>query len=147
VTDSHDELAVNRASPPGPRLAAIQKVWELLETGGPLAAAEALMLISHEDVELHSYVARRAAPPGVVAAEVMHGREEVMAFLRKATDDGVSIKASAKSFELEGDSVVARGSVRVVRPDGSFAETKLSWRYRFREGLIDEISWQPRAGD
>jgi hypothetical protein len=40
-----------------------------------------------------------------------------------------------------------RGSARIVRPDGSFAEAKLRWTYRFRDGLIDEINWQPRAGD
>ena len=70
-----------------------------------------------------------------------------MAFIRRTTDEGVSIKASARSFDVEGDSVVVRGSARVVRPDGSFAETKLRWTYHFRDGLIDEISWQPRAGD
>ena len=58
-----------------------------------------------------------------------------------------TVTARARSFEVEGDSVVVRGSARVVRPDGSFAETKLSWTYRFRDGLIDQISWQPRAGD
>jgi hypothetical protein len=145
--DSHDELAVNRAAPPEPNVAAIKKIWDVLEADGPLAAAEELMRVSHDDVELQSYVAGRAGAPGGGDPEVLHGRDEVMAFLRKATDEGVSIKASARSFELEGDSVVVRGSVRVVRPDGSFAETKLRWVYRFRDGLIDEISWQPRAGD
>jgi ketosteroid isomerase-like protein len=144
--DSHNELAVNRSAPPAPSLAAIQKVWEALDAGGPLAAAEELMRISHEDVELHSYLARGAAPPGE-ADEAIRGREDVMAFLRRTTDEGVTITARARSFEVEGDSVVVRGSARVVRPDGSFAETNLSWTYRFRDGLIDRISWQPRAGD
>jgi ketosteroid isomerase-like protein len=145
--DSHDELAVNLAAPPGPKLAAIQKVWEIFEASGPLAATEELMRISHENVELHSYVARGVARPGGGDAEVIRGREEVLAFLRRTTDAGVSIKARARSFDVEGDSVVVRGSARVVRPDGSFAETKLSWTYRFRGGLIDDIHWQPRAGD
>ena len=70
-----------------------------------------------------------------------------MAFIRRTTDEGVSMRARARSFDVEGDSVVVRGSARVGRPDGSFAETKLRWTYRFRDGLIDEISWQPRAGD
>ena len=145
--DSHDDLAVNRAAPPTPNLAAIQTVWETLESSGQLAATEQLMAISHENVELHSYLARGAARPGEAEDEVIHGREQVMAFLRRTTDAGVSIRARARSFEVEGDSVVVRGSIRVVRPDGSFAETKLRWSYRFRDGLIDEISWQPRAGD
>jgi ketosteroid isomerase-like protein len=145
--DSHDELAVNRAAPPRPNLAAIQKVWELLEASGLLAATEELMRISHENVELHSYLARGAARPGDAKDEVIRGRDEVLAFIRKATDEGVSMRARARSFDVEGDSVLVRGSARVGRPDGSFAETKLRWTYRFRDGLIDEISWQPRAGD
>jgi len=147
VIDSHDELAVNPAAPPAPNLAAIQKVWELLEARGPLAAAEELMRISHENVQLHSYIARGAARPGEARDEVLRGQEEVVAFFRHATDEGVSIRARAQSFEVEGDSVVVRGSARVGRPDGSFAEAKLSWTYRFRDSLIDEISWRPRAGD
>jgi ketosteroid isomerase-like protein len=145
--DSHDELAVNRVAPPRPNLAAIEKVWKLLEASGPLVATEELMSISHENVEFHSYLARGAARPGDAKDEVIRGREEVVAFLRRTTDEGVSIRARAQSFEIEGDSVVVRGSARVGRPDGSFAETKLRWTYRFRDGLIDEISWQPRAGD
>jgi ketosteroid isomerase-like protein len=144
--DSHDELAVNRRAPPGPNLAAIQKVWEIFEASGPMAATEEVIRLSHETVELHSYIARGVAPPGE-AEEVIRGREEILAFFGKTMDDGVSIKARARSFEVEGNSVIVRGSARVVRPDGSFAETKLRWTYRFRDGLIDEISWQPRAGD
>ena len=147
VIDSHDELAANPAAPPGPNLAAIQRVFELLEASGALAAADELMEISHENVQLHSYLARGAARPGDARDEVIRGREEVVAFLRRTTDEGVSIRARARSFEVEGDSVVVRGSARVGRPDGSFAETKLRWTYRFRDGLVDEISWQPRAGD
>jgi hypothetical protein len=147
VIDSRDELAVNPSAPPGPNLAAIQRVWETLEARGPLAAAEELMGISHEKVEMHSYIARGAARPGEAKDEVIRGREAVVAFMRRSSDEGVSVRARAQSFEVEGDSVVVRGSARVGRPDGSFAEAKLRWTYRFRDGLIEEISWQPRAGD
>jgi ketosteroid isomerase-like protein len=145
--NSHDELAVTRPASPERNLAAIQKVWEIFEASGPLAAAEELMKISHENVEMRSYVARGVARPGEGEAEVIRGREEVLAFLRRTTDDGVSIKARARSFDLEGDTVAVRGSARVIRPDGSFAEAKLRWIYHFRDGLIDEINWEPRAGD
>jgi hypothetical protein len=145
--DSHDELALNPAAPPGPSLAAIQNVWSVLESSGLVAATEELMRLSHEEVELHSYVARGAARPGEDEVEPMHGAEEITAFVQRAVERGVSVRARARSFDLDGDSVVVRGSVRVVRPDGSFAETKLRWTYRFRDGLIDEITWQPRAGD
>jgi len=122
-------------------------VWELLEAKGTVAATEQLMRISHEDVEFHSYMAQGAARPGDGEVGVLRGAEQVMAYYRKADQEGVSVKARAKSFEVDGDSVVVRGSVRVVRPDRSFAETKLLFTYHFRDGLIDEITWQPRAGD
>jgi ketosteroid isomerase-like protein len=145
--DSHDELAVNRPSAAGPNLAAIQKVWEIFEASGPMAATKELVSICHENVELHSYIARGVAPPGEREGELIRGRDEILAFFDKTIEEGVSIKARARAFEVEGDSVIVRGSARVVRPDGSFAETKLRWTYRFRDGLIEEISWQPRAGD
>ena len=147
MMDSHDELAVNRAASPEENLAAIQKVWEVFEASGPVASTEALMSISHENVELHSYVARGVARPGEDEAAVIHGREAVIAFLRRTTDEGVTIKARARSFDVDGDSVRVSGSARVVRRDGSFAETKLRWTYRFRDGLVESISWQPRAGN
>ena len=147
MTNSHDELAVDRQASPERNLVAIQKVWEIFEASGPLVATEELMKISHENVEIRSYVARGVAQPGVGEPELVRGRDEVMAFVRKATGEGVSIKARARAFDLEGDTVAVRGSARVRRPDGSFAEAKLSWTYRFRDGLVDEINWQPRAGD
>jgi hypothetical protein len=147
VMDSPDELAVNRTASPGPNLASIQNVWRLYESSEMLPATEELMRISHDDVEVRSYTAHAAASPGQRDVDVMRGSEEILAFYRKADEDGISIKARARSFELEGDSVVVRGTVRVVRPDGSFAESKLRFSYRFRDGLVDEISWQSRPGD
>ena len=114
--NSHDELAVNRPASPERNLVAIQKVWEIFEASGPLAATEELMKISHENVEMRSYVARGVAQPGEGRPSVVRGREEIMAFLRATTDEGVSIKARARSFDLEGDTVAVRGSARVVRP-------------------------------
>jgi ketosteroid isomerase-like protein len=96
---------------------------------------------------MRSYVARGVAQPGDGEPELIRGREEVMAFVRRATGEGVSIKARARAFDVEGDTVAVRGSARVGRPDGSFAEAKLRSTYHFRDGLIDEINWQPRAGD
>ena len=145
--NSHDELAVNRPASPEGNLAAIQKVWEIFEESGPLSATEELMKISHENVEMRSYVARGVARPGEGEDAVVRGREEVLAFIRRASDEGVAVKARARSFDVEGDTVTVRGSARVVRPDGSFAEAKLRWTYRFRDGLIEEINWEPRAGD
>jgi hypothetical protein len=146
--EAHDErTSAERAAAARPDLAAIEKVWKLLESSGALAATEELMKLSHSDVEVHSYIARGAATPGSGDVEVLRGPDEIIAFHRKAHEDGVSVKARAKSFEVEGNSVVVRSTVRVTRRDGSFAETKLRWEYRFRDGLIDEITWQPRAGE
>ena len=146
--EAHDELtAAERAATARPNLAAIEKVWQLLESSGALAAVEELMTLSHDDVELHSYMAHSAATPGSDQPRVLHGAEEILAFHRRAKDEGVTMKARAKSFDVEGGTVVVRGTVRVTRRDGSFAETKLRWQYRFRDGMIYEITWQLRAGD
>jgi hypothetical protein len=146
--DGHDSLAARgRAAAARPNVAAIEQVWKLLESNDPIAAAEELIRLSHDDVEVHSYMARGAANPGESDAGVMHGAEEIMAFHRKARADGVSIKARARSFEVEGDNVIARGTIRVVRRDGSFAETKLRFEYHFSDGKIDKVTWSPRAGE
>ena len=39
------------------------------------------------------------------------------------------------------------GSARVQRSEGGFAETQVRWTWRFRDGLISEADWEPRAGD
>ena len=28
-----------------------------------------------------------------------------------------------------------------------FAEANVRWRFHFRDGLVDEVGWEPRAGD
>jgi ketosteroid isomerase-like protein len=146
--EAHDELtAAERAAASGPNLAGIQKVWTLLESSGPLSAVEELVKLSHEDVEVHSNIAHGSANPGSGDVQVLRGAEEILAFHRRAQVDGISVKARARSFKVEGDNVVVGGTIRVVRGDGSFAETKLSFRYRFRDGLIDEITWESRAGE
>ena len=147
MTNSRDELALDQQASPERNLVAIQKVWEIFEASGPLVATEELMKISHENVEMRSYVARGLAQPGDDEPDLVRGRDEVVAFVRQAADQGVSIKARARAFDVEGDTVAVRGSARVRRPDGSFAEAKLRWTYHFRDGLVDEVNWEPRAGD
>jgi hypothetical protein len=36
------------------------------------------------------------------------------------------------------------GSLRVVRPTAGFAESQVTWTYRFRDGLLQEAGWGPR---
>jgi ketosteroid isomerase-like protein len=145
VPDRHDELELNARAEPGCEVAAIRAVWDLFASDGVLAAMEELMRISHPDVEVHSYSAREAASPGDEPAEVLRGTDEVLSFYRRATQDGVSIQARARSFDLEGDAVVVTGSTRVSRGDGSFAETKLRWIFRFRDGRVDLVEFETRA--
>lgn len=145
VPDRHDELELNARAEPGCELAAIRRVWDLLATEGVVSAIEQLMSISYPDVEVHSYSAREARRPGDEPAELLRGTEEVLAFYRGATQAGVSIQARARSFDLEGDAVVVTGSTRVGRGDGSFAETKLRWIFRFRDGRVDLVEFETRA--
>lgn len=146
VPDSHDELELESKALPGSELAAVRRVWDVLDAQGVVAAMEELMTFSHPDIELRSYSARGAARPGEEVREEMHGREEILDFFRRTAQDGVTIHARARSFEIEGEAVVVSGSARVARGDGSFAETKLRWLFRFRDGLVCSVNWEPRAG-
>jgi hypothetical protein len=40
--------------------------------------------------------------------------------------------------------VVANGSLRVLQSTGGFAESQISWTYRFRDGLIQTAGGGPR---
>jgi ketosteroid isomerase-like protein len=146
VPDSHDELALDPDAVPGSELAAIRRVWEILAADGFLGAIEELVRISHPDIEFHSYSARGVARPGEEPVEVLRGRDEILSFFREATSEGLAVRSTARSFDLEGDAVVVTGSARVTRPDGSFAETKLRWLFHFREGLLYAVRWELRAG-
>jgi hypothetical protein len=69
-----------------------------------------------------------------------------MDFFRSRVENGFVILIRTRGFDVDSDTVWVRGSIRVTRPDGSFAETSARWRFHFRDGLADEISWEPRAG-
>ena len=130
----------------GSEVVAIRRVYELVNTCGVLAATEELMSFCHPDVEMHSYTARGVARPGEEPIDVLRGHTEILSFFRKAQADGLSVEARVRSFDVEQDGVVVNGSARVGRGDGSFAETKLRWVYRFRDGLVYSINAEPRAG-
>ena len=121
-----------------PDVAAIKAAWEAFEAEGPEAAMEQLLAISREDVELRPYAAE---------GRVLRGAEELRRFFRELRDSGGSVRARPQSFAVEGDTVVVRGSIRVTRADGSFAETKVRWRYRFEGGRLREVDWAARPGD
>jgi hypothetical protein len=52
--------------------------------------------------------------------------------------------ARPTSIEERGDEVVVNGSLRVERSTGGFAESQITWTYRFRDGLLQEARGGPR---
>lgn len=117
---------------------AIKEAFRAMAEGGIGASIDALLQISHEDCRFR---------PASAEGKVLEGHDEVRAFFRAADTTGASISVRARSFEGHGDEVVVRGSMRVIQPEGSFAERQVRWIYRFRDGLVEEACWSPRHSD
>jgi ketosteroid isomerase-like protein len=145
--DAHDNLAMTSGMTSTPDLAAIQRVYDRIAADGVLAALEDLLAFSHEDIEMRPYAGAGPSSAGGGQHELLRGPDEIREFFRTSIESGFKPQLRAKAFEVSGDSVVVRGSIRLTRPDGSFAETKVSWTYHFRDGLVDDIGWEPRAGE
>ena len=145
--DAHDHLTVAGSTTSTPDLAAIQRVYDRAAADGLLVALEDLLAFCHEDVEMRPYAGAGPSSAGGGEQTLLRGPEEIREFFRTSIESGFKPQPRAKAFHVVGDSVVARGSMRLTRPDGSFAETKLSWTYHFRDGLVDEVGWEPRAGE
>lgn len=133
--DSHEVERRLAQSAPGANLRAIKEAFRAFADGGAIAGVEALLRISHHNC--------RFSPPDA-AGRVLEGREQVLAFYREAAAGGTSISVRPRSFTEEGDEIVVSGSMRVIRSEGSFAESQVRWIYRFRDGLVEEASWSPR---
>jgi ketosteroid isomerase-like protein len=116
-------------------LRVVKDAFEVLGEGGLEAALDHLLSHAHADVEFHPYVG---------AGQVLRGPNEVRAFYRGQLEAGTSLVLRPSSFEDNGDEVVVNGSLRVVRPSGGFAESQLSWTYRFRDGRLQEVRSGPR---
>jgi ketosteroid isomerase-like protein len=127
------EPAFDHADSPNARV--VKNAFQVLGEGGIEAAIEHLLEHSHEDVEFVPYVA---------AGDVLRGPDEVRAFFRDQIESGTVLTARPSSIEECGDEVVVNGSLRVERPTGGFAESQLSWTYRFRDGRLQEARWGPR---
>jgi ketosteroid isomerase-like protein len=113
----------------------VKDTFEVLSEGGMEAAIEHLLIHSHDDVEFAPYVG---------AGLVLRGRDEVRAFYRGQVESGTVMTARPTSFEECGDEVIVNGSLRVVRATGGFAESQISWTYRFRDGRLQEARGGPR---
>jgi hypothetical protein len=116
----------------------VKEVWDTVAERGVVAAFDRLLLDSHEDVEMQPYSAGDS--------RVLHGADEIRAFFRDAEERGVSIRLKSREFEEVDERVLVAGSIRVVRPDGSFAETMVRWTYAFRDDQLERLFWEPRAG-
>ena len=116
----------------------VKEVWDTVAECGVVAGFDRLLLDSHEDVEMQPYSAGDS--------RVLHGADEIRAFFREAEERGVSIRLKSRQFEEVDERVLVAGSIRVVRPDGSFAETMVRWTYAFRDDQLQRLFWEPRAG-
>jgi ketosteroid isomerase-like protein len=118
-----------------PNVRVVKDAFVLFDGGDLEAGVEHLLSHAHADLEFRPYVA---------AGRVLRGPAEVRGFFRGELESGTSLVPRSSSFEDGGDEVVVNGSLRVVRPSGGFAETQLSWTYRFREGRLEDVRWGPR---
>lgn len=135
MLDSHDLDPRSPEEHSGANLRAIQEAFRVFTDGGTIAGVEALLHISHRDC--------RFSPPSA-SGRVLEGHDEVLAFYGEVAAEGASISVRARSFTEEGDEVVVSGSTRLMRREGSFAESQVRWIFRFRDGLVEEARWSPR---
>jgi hypothetical protein len=144
---SRDETRVSREAAAKAQVDVVKGIYQRTERDGVLAGVKHMLTCCHDDVTLRSYSAHAAPSLLGDGAELLRGHDEILAFFERAAAGGFESKIRTRGFDVEGDTVVVRGSIRVARPDGSFAETSVRWDYRFSGGLIEEVSWAPRAGD
>ena len=144
--DAREHLTMAGSTASTPDLAAIQRVYDRIAADGALAGIEELLTFVHEDIEMRPYSGTGPGSAFGGQRALLRGPEEIREFFRTSIESGFKPQPRAKAFHVVGDSVVVRGSMRLTRPGGSFAETKLSWTFHFRDGLVDDVGWEPRAG-
>ena len=144
--DSRDEIAVPRSAAAKPDLAAVERVYELIAGEGLMAGIDHLLSFCREDVELRLYSAQATSIGSPAAQGPLRGHDEARDFFRARLEGGFGFRIRATGFDADDDTVRVSGSIRVSRPDGSFAETNLCWKFHFRRGLVDDVAWEPRTG-
>jgi ketosteroid isomerase-like protein len=118
-----------------PNLKIIRAAFEASVEKGFVAGLEELLDHAREDCTFRPYIA---------AGEPLTGHDTIRAFYRAAMNDGTEMRLRAGTFREEGDTVIVNGTMRVGRPSGGFAESQISWTYKFEDGLLAEASWCPR---
>ena len=132
-----DSLKVGSGLPlESANLLAIKEAFRAFTEDGVDAGVEALLSCAHEDCVFRPFSA---------GAPELHGHAKVRAHFRRAAQAGGTIEVRPQRFEENGDEVVVSGSIRVLRPGGGFAESQIRWIYTFRDGLVQEAHWGPRA--
>ena len=116
-------------------LRTIKDAFEVSERQGFMAGLEALLAKAHEDCEFRPYIA---------SGQNIRGHDAIRAFYRAAVKGGTEMRMRAATFQEARNSVIVYGSMRVGRPTGGFSESQISWTYKFRDGLLAEVTWSPR---
>jgi ketosteroid isomerase-like protein len=127
------EAGLDHADSPNVRI--VKGAFEVLDESGLEAAVEHLLSHAHSDVEFRPYVE---------AGRVLRGADEVRAFYRGQIESGTIYMARLTSIDERADAVVANGSLRILQSTGGFAESQVSWTYRFRNGRIQDARTGPR---
>ncbi len=118
-----------------PNMQTIKEAFRASVDDGFEAGLEALLRHAHEDCEFRPYIA---------SDRVLSGHDEIRKYYGEALAAGRQMRLHPTSFHEAGDEVVVDGSIRVDRPTGGFAETQISWVYRFRDGRLAAAGWLPR---
>ncbi len=100
----------------------VRSVWAAFETGGLDAIADSI----HPDSEWE---------PSSAGGRVLRGTEELREHFRALAATGTELKARIDALEEFGDTVLARGSLRVERW-GSLSESTMVWTYELEDGMI-----------
>jgi ketosteroid isomerase-like protein len=120
------------------KLQTIKEAFRASVDEGFEAGLEALLSRAHEDCQFRPYIA---------SERVLQGHDEIRRYYREAIAAGTEMRLKPTDFRETEDEVVVDGSIRVARPSGGFAESQISWTYRFRDGRLAEAAWGPRRVD
>ena len=118
-------------------LETVEAIWHAYEREGQEAGMEALIAASAEDVEFRPYGA---------GDDVLRGADELRKYFARTAAEGSRVEAGVYDFVPEGDVVIVRGWVRILRPDGGLSDAQVRWAYTFREdGKVASASYEPAS--
>ena len=126
--------ARNGRTYPSP-LETVKAAFRSADAEGFDAGLDALLACAHADCEFHPY----GAPNG------LRGHDEIRQYYRQIEAGGTMMTIRGTTFHEDGEDVIVDGALRVLRPGGSLAESQISWRYRFEDGLLREARGEIRS--